>query len=615
MPRLTRSEVLLFLATFLAFAWFNQGGGWNQNSRFAEVRAMVEEGRFAIDNFLIYRARSESDILQRLPLDHAEYTLGGKRHQLAWVDSAYNLFPVNDQPSEPELPKGAMIELCSSGDISYVPATGHFHPNKPPGTSLLGVPGYWLLLQVERALGFHPDHWFVVNVNAWLTSVLSVGIISAFGCVLFFRLAQEFAGGNQLAALLATLSFAFGTMFLPYGTIFFDHNVTATFLVAALYFIRRSEGRAYCLAGFCAGFAAITNYVAAVAVIILGVYLLLARRTSGTPRLQWRGSLLYSLGVLAPFLFICWYGWVCFGSPFRINNDFQNPLFKDPEGALGMFALPSGYVAALISVSPFRGLFFLSPVLIMGFYGWFVWLRDKTFVAEARLCLAMFAFFFLVNASFNGYHGGFAVGPRYLIPALPFIALPLVTAFANWRRLTGGLALISIVHQALLTITDAQSPVAVGSHARIESRPDPIYHLVAEYAWPLFAHGRAWPLLDLLAAARLENEADQLAAEDGTEEDARIRLENSERELRAAIDRGDPQPLMLGSIRGPVSVNPIGIYEGTFYQVFPAGTEQTRWASFNAGELLFPESRWSLFPLLLISGGLGTFLIRRATRL
>src|SRR5688572_5312944 len=50
----SRCELLLFIATFFAFAYFNQGGGWNQNARFAEVRAMVEQGRFAIDDYLVY---------------------------------------------------------------------------------------------------------------------------------------------------------------------------------------------------------------------------------------------------------------------------------------------------------------------------------------------------------------------------------------------------------------------------------------------------------------------------------------------------------------------------------------------------------------------------------
>src|SRR5437773_386708 len=77
-----RLELLLFLATFFAFAYFNQGGGWNQNSRFAEVRAMVEEGRFDIDDFLVYRRDTSSDDLVRVPVYNTAYDFAGKRYRL-----------------------------------------------------------------------------------------------------------------------------------------------------------------------------------------------------------------------------------------------------------------------------------------------------------------------------------------------------------------------------------------------------------------------------------------------------------------------------------------------------------------------------------------------------
>jgi hypothetical protein len=373
MSRHQRIELLLFIACFFAFAYFHQGGGWNQNARFAEVRAMAEEGRFAIDNFLIYQEDETTKELHRVPMHNAEYELHGKRFRLSWVDMQWNLYPVNEEPAAPGVENAPMVELCASGDIGYVPWTGHFHPNKPPGSSFLALPGYFVVLQIERLLGLNPDSWWVLTVNAWLTTVCSVGVFSAIGCVIFFRLAREFSGGAALPAVLATIAFAFGTAFFPFATIFFDHNLTATFLLAAFYLIRRGvggEGKTpniehrtsniegssaatqsfdvrrsafdvrrlpLLLAGLCAGIAAITNYIAAVGVIFLGLYLLLARsrRAPGfrPAAFEWRPSLLYTLGVIGPFLLICWYGWVCFGSPFKLNTDFQNPLFKDPRGA------------------------------------------------------------------------------------------------------------------------------------------------------------------------------------------------------------------------------------------------------------------------------------------
>src|SRR5262249_13831948 len=153
--RARRCELLLFVATFFAFAYFNQGGGWNQNARFAEVRALVEEGRFAIDNFLVYQRThpmpDEKPELVRCRTGEAEYLWEGKRHRLCWVNGYYEYkdTPVGDQPLNGAVPE-PMIEKCCSGDVGYVPATHNFHPNKPPGTSLVAVPGYYLIYQVEK---------------------------------------------------------------------------------------------------------------------------------------------------------------------------------------------------------------------------------------------------------------------------------------------------------------------------------------------------------------------------------------------------------------------------------------------------------------------------------
>jgi hypothetical protein len=88
-----------------------------------------------------------------------------------------------------------------------------------------------------------------------------------------------------------------------------------------------------------------------------------------------------------------------------------------------------------------------------------------------------------------------------------------------------------------------------------------------------------------------------------------------DKELRAGVARGDSDPMILAAIRGPVSVNPIGAYDGLLtFSFFPAGSVETEWNSFNVGEFLFPQSRASLLPLLLVTGGLGAVLIFVAVR-
>ena len=609
-----RLELLLFLATFFAFAYFNQGGGWNQNSRFAEVRAMVEEGRFDIDNFLVYRRDTSSDDLVRVPVQNTAYDFEGKRYRLAWVDMTYSMIPMNPEVEGEDAP---MVELCCSGDIGYVPKTTHFHPNKPPGTSFLAVPAYWIILHVERWLGANPDHAWTMTLNAWLTTIFSVGLISAMGCVLFFRLAREFASGAEVPAVLATLAFAFGTTFFPFGTILFDHNLTASVLVAAFYFLRKEGAAAFIAAGVCAGLAVLTNYVAVGAVGALALYAFLSRSSITTPRTwDWRRGLLFAAGGIPLAVLLGWYHYVNFGSPLEVANNFQNPVFKDPAGNLGMFGAPSPYVGALLLVSPYRGVFWLCPVLIAGLAGLCIWLLEMKWVAEARLCLAIFAFFFFVNMSFNGYHGGYAAGPRYLVPGIPFLAFGLVVAFVRWKRIICVLMALSIGQQLLLTATDAQNALAVGGHARLDDahRKDDFFcSIVTEYAAPFFFQGRAKGLLRQLLEAKLETEADRLELEGGDLAERARQLAAKRAEWERSIDQREQTPFLLAALSGPVSINPVGVYDGLLgFGNFKIHSRQAMWNSCNLGEFLWPQSRWSLLPLLLVSGGLSALAVRRA---
>src|SRR5438105_14093744 len=54
--------IWLSLLTFVTYAYFQAGGGWNQNSLFDLTRAMVEHRTFAIDSVLIDGYPNTGDI-------------------------------------------------------------------------------------------------------------------------------------------------------------------------------------------------------------------------------------------------------------------------------------------------------------------------------------------------------------------------------------------------------------------------------------------------------------------------------------------------------------------------------------------------------------------------
>ncbi len=638
-----RLQLFVFALSFVTFAWFHQGGGWNQNARFAEVRAIVEQGRFAVDDYLVYRP-AQGRHLDRAQVVRGEFTINGERHQLSWGDwqnlgtetkPDWRQMAVNGEPLDPTATMVIIGDGTCTGDVGIAP-DGHFHPNKPPGASLLAVPPYFAIFHIERWLGIDPDDWWVLTVNAWLCSVFTVGLASALGVVLLLRVASQMYPGNNGAALAAALTFGFGTTFFPFGTLMFDHNITAVLLLASFSAVR--NGRPV-TAGVWAGLAAVTNYLAAIPGAFFAVWALCrgeceeaAKSNSefkiqnskfGEPaagrRLRWDAALRFTLGVLPCLVALLAYNVAAFGSPFALNTSFQNPIFKELTPAfLGMFVKPSWFATLVITVSPWRGVFVLSPVIIVAVACLFCRGKMKTPRAERWLIVACAAFFFLINISFNGFHGGFAAGPRYLIPALPFVCLALVPAFVRWPRVTTVLAAASIVQQALLTITDALNPLGVGAHAWV-NHPDEWKEklrgnsLVWRYAWPLFAHGRAWPVIDAKFEEWLGNQRKALEKKGTPAAEADAQMAKLRDETRAKIMRGDSEPLWIAAMDGPVSVNTLGPWDGTYFQTFPAHSPAATWAAFNLGELIFPASRWSLAPLLAIWIA-GAFAIRRSVR-
>jgi hypothetical protein len=243
-------------------------------------------------------------------------------------------------------------------------------------------------------------------------------------------------------------------------------------------------------------------------------------------------------------------------------------------------------------------------------------------------------FFFLFISHFNGWHGGWANGPRYLVPAIPFLMAPAVFGFIRFPKLSVILLIVSTAIQLFGTAVDSQSPIGIAGNAvevnliaerepltgieriRIAAKEVWKYNPLAEYILPLFLTERAWPLLqnqrDFFLSYR-----DLMMQRDGVSPERRESAWKAERsKIDAAILKGQPTRLLidprsanigvseLPAVAGPVSANPMGMYEGKMHALFPPHSTEARWNSFNAGEFLFAQSRFSLIPLILACGGL-----------
>lgn len=551
-----RIEILLFVFAWTTYGYFCQGGGWNQNGRFALTRAIVEERKPWIDDYVVYAAAGTkgSPTLRRVPVRNGGFTDEGRSFALGWDDgsgAATALAP--DAPAEAKVVHAGWAAV--TGDLAY--ARGHVHPNKAPGGSFAAAPGYALLWGMERLAGIDIEAARVLSLNAWLTGALSVGLIAAMGVVVFYRLALRLSAGATGPALFATLAFAFGSFYFPYATMLYEHDVAAVLLLAALSLaLEAAPIRRLAAAGACAGAAVVASYLSIVGAAILGGYVVWRAR-------RFAAALAFALGMIPPLALLAAYNLVGFGTILTTNYAFENPLFKrSGAGWLGVLTTPDFKVLLALLASPLRGLFFGAPVLVIGAIGLILMLRQPRWRAEAVVCLALIGHVLIFNMSFAAWDGGWSCGPRYLIPALPFLALPIVfVRRAAWIR--HALLGLSIAAMAIATTVDPQPPVLSSGPWTIS----PIWSIDL----PQFVEGHP-------GAYATEHWPDSY----------------------------------LALYTGPVSVNPAGIYEAIPGRFYAADSPQLAWSSFNAGELVL-SGRASVIPWLLLAAGFAVW-VRRAQR-
>ena len=99
-----------------------------------------------------------------------------------------------------------------------------------------------------------------------------------------------------------------------------------------------------------------------------------------------------------------------------------------------------------------RGLLVLTPIIVMAVAGVFM-MRRQGHRAEANTILAIAAVYFIYNSGYWLPFGGGTPGPRFLIPALPFLAIGLAYAYKRLPALTLGFAIPSTLMMLIGTLT------------------------------------------------------------------------------------------------------------------------------------------------------------------
>lgn len=389
---------------------------------------------------------------------------------------------------------------------------GHYFTDKSIGPSLVALPFYMLfkgvaaIPPVERFIqsgkgignltstlnpegkGIRPDAVYQ-GMALTVMTYFATSLPSALLATILFLFAARFTRKDSHAFLLA-LAYGLGTMALPYSMALFQHQLAAFGAFVGFFLLWRiihenASRRWLWVVGLLFSLVVITEYPAVLILMIIVVWAFIKMPDRSA---LWRMIL---AGIPLGLIFAA-YNLAAFQTPLPVGYEYSTNW--QTEHQTGFLSLTYPTIERLygLTFSPIRGIFLLSPFLLLAFPGLYLLWRRKQRGIAAVVGLVILSFL-LYNASSVMWWGGFTIGPRYLVPMLPFMALPIALPLdwlldRLWGRVVAGLLIgWSIFAVGALTIAGQQWPPVDGFPFTI-AQMNATFPLT-DYALPLLARG------------------------------------------------------------------------------------------------------------------------------
>ncbi len=289
---------------------------------------------------------------------------------------------------------------------------GHIYPAKQPGQFMAGACVYFPL----RALGLSYAGDYLLT--AALVTFLTASLVTAASAVAVFRIARAFvpAGTGLFWPLTSALSYGLASTALAYSGIAWHDTLATGYLTIAFYLVVRlscsvDTGRTAATlaaaAGAFLGLTLTTSMLPFFMALAVALYFVTLRR-----RVLFPSFLVGCLAGLAPLLV---YNFICFGNPLLLPNiagNYGDTFFRlEWMNFLGKLHF-YGLMVTLYT-----------PIFWFGLAGLTLYpaLRRREQVLVAGMLLTLAAYILNIGAN-----GTCQYGPRYLLPAMPFVSLGLV---------------------------------------------------------------------------------------------------------------------------------------------------------------------------------------------
>lgn len=349
---------------------------------------------------------------------------------------------------------GLVLSLLEDGTVTInkwhkltgdkVNYNGNYYSGKAPGLAFTGLPFVAigkLLLRIydnDQAL-ISPEINRKFGFLVYMGTICTSGLFTAVAAVLLYFVSLRI-GASLSGAVFAALSFGLASPAWGWATAFFGHAMAGACLFIAFAMIfyldqKLRDKRRDALFGFLAGallaWAIVVEFTAAIAAVVIMLFGISKaikwdkKRAAATIISAAIGGIIFIVPLLV-------YNDVAFGSPFVIGYSHEDEVeFSGMKEGFYGITYPRPRVLWMILFSPYRGILWFSPILVLAPIGIYYLRHHHNGRGIAFTITLISVYYLLMNSAYHYWDGGWSTGPRHVLPMVPFLCLPLAIM---WTR-------------------------------------------------------------------------------------------------------------------------------------------------------------------------------------
>jgi len=306
-------------------------------------------------------------------------------------------------------------QLISPDDYRIENVNGHLYSVYPLGTPLMAAPIVGVIDIIGSRLfgGMSLSAYLLIhtpNSTLFLVEKMIASILTAINCVIIFALGRYYL--NTAKAIILTIIFAFATSAWSVASRgLWQHGPSMLCLSLTVYIliVGQKKPRLVPLAGFPLAFSFLIRPTNVISIGLFTIYVWFAYRK------YWIYYILCLAAVFVPFIIY----------NYSIYSSIFSPYYSPQKLGNSPFLLEA---LAGNLVSPARGLFIFSPILILSIFGFSRTFR-KFRLGQNFINIYLFGaivLHWIVISLFKDWGGGWSIGPRYFSDMIPYFICFLI---------------------------------------------------------------------------------------------------------------------------------------------------------------------------------------------